>query len=312
MAGSLIVASQEIGAIFRQKTFILLLVIFIGMTLASTFIGWFSVHTIQSVYDWTVTLLTSQGKAAPPPPFANATHLSLLKNMVIYVVLIAALLAIIVGHMMGIRDRKAGVIRLIFSRNITQRQFLWGKVLGMVVVLGGLLLAAAVISIVSSALLARLTFTDMARVLSFYGVSFLYLIGFSLFGLVFGLTRRTGTLALLVPLMFWLAITFVLPELSSALSPTASLNPTLPQADINQSAVLNVIHTVIYPFSISEQFKTITEVILQAPSGMAITGLFVYPSWLGYLMLPLWTLGSLLYSFKAMKKFRPSQGDLYE
>jgi len=308
MASSIVVAQQEIKAILKEKTFLLLLVIFIGMTLASTYIGWSSAHTIQSVYDSTVSLLVEQGKAIPPPPFADASHLSLLKNMVIYVVLIGALLAIIIGHLMGVRDRKAGVTRLIFSRNITKQQFLIGKVLAILFVLGSMLVVAFIVSAVSSELLSRITFVDMIRIADFYGFALVYLAGFAFLGLSFALTRKTSTLALLIPLIIWLAITFVLPELTSALFPTASLNPTLPQTDVLQSPVLSAIHTAVYPLSISEQFKVVTEKILMVPTNTTATGSFDYPFWLGFLIVPFWTIGCLVTGLIAIRKFKQSQG----
>jgi len=312
MTSSYVVAGQEIRAILREKTFILLLVIFIGMTLASTYIGWSSAHTIQSVYDSTVSFLMEQGKAVPPPPFADASHLSLLKNMIIYVVLIGALLAIILGHLMGIRDRKAGVTRIIFSRNITKRQFLLGKVLALLFVLGSMLVVALIVSMVSSVLLSSINFSDVLRITIFYGFALVYLSGFAFLGLSFALTKKTSTLALLVPLIIWLSITFVLPELTSALFPTASLNPTLPQTDILQNPFLSAIHTALYPLSISEQFKVITENILLVPLNPTVTNSFNYPLCLGYLIIPLWTILCLVTSFTAIGNFNQAQGELYE
>jgi ABC-type transport system involved in multi-copper enzyme maturation permease subunit len=281
------------------------------MTLASTYIGWSSAHTIQSVYNSTAALLQGQGKAVPPP-FAGPSHLSLLKNMVIYVVLIGALLAITIGHLMGIRDRKAGVTRLIFSRNITKQQFLVGKMLAILIVLGSMLLVASSVSAISSMLLSRITFTDVMRIGGFYSFALVYLAGFAFLGLSFALTRKTSTLALLIPLIIWLSITFVLPELTSALSPTASLNPTLPQTDVLQSPVLNAIHTAVYPLSISEQFKVLTENILLVPYSPVVTRSFDYPFWLGYVVVPLWTLACLATSSIAIGKFNQSQGELNE
>jgi len=307
-----IVARQEIRATMKEKTFILLLVIFLGMTLASTYIGWSSGHTIQSVYNSTMAFLQEQGKAIPPPPFESASHLSLLKNMVIYIVLIGALLAITVGYLMGIRDRRAGVTRIIFSRNITKKQFLLGKVLAILFVLGSMLLIAFIVSTVSSMLLTRITFADVMRIAGFYGLSLVYLAGFSFLGLSFALTRNTTTIALLSPIIIWLAITFVLPELTSALYPTASLNPVLPQTDILQSTTLNAIHTAVYPLSISEQFKVVTGDILMLPYQPAVARNFDYPFWLGYISVPIWAVACLAVSLIAVSKFKQSQGELNE
>jgi ABC-type transport system involved in multi-copper enzyme maturation permease subunit len=307
-----VVARQEIRATMKENTFILLLVIFMGMTLASTYIGWSSGHTIQSVYNSTVAFLQEQGKAIPPPPFESASHLSLLKNMIIYIVLIGALLAITVGYLMGIRDRRAGVTRIIFSRNITKNQFLLGKVLAILFVLGSMLLIASIVSAVSSMLLSQITFTDVMRIAGFYGFSLVYLAGFSFLGLSFALTRNTSTIALLSPIIIWLAITFVLPELTSALYPTASLNPILPQTDVLQSTMLNAIHTAVYPLSISEQFKVVTGNTLMLPYQPVVTKSFDYPFWLGYISVPIWTVVCLAVSLIAVGKFKQSQGELNE
>ena len=306
------VARQEIRAITKEKTFVLLLVIFIGMTLASTYIGWSSHHTIQNVYDSSIQLLQEEGKPVPPPPFESATQLSLVKNMIIYIVLIGALLAITLGYLTGIRDRKAGVTRIIFSRNITRRQFLLGKVLAVLFVLGCMLLIALMVSVVSLMVLSSLTFGDVMRIAGFYGFSLMYLVGCALLGLLFALMRKTSTIALLGPVIIWLAITFVIPELTSALYPTASLNPTLPQTDVLQSTALNAIHTAVYPLSISEQFKVVAEHILMLPQQQVVTRSFDYPFWLGYISIPIWAALCLAYSFIAMGKFNQSQGELNE
>ena len=311
MRSSYVVARQEIRAITKEKTFVLLLVIFIGMTLASTYIGWSSHHTIQNVYDSSIQLLQEEGKPVPPP-FESATQLSLVKNMIIYIVLIGALLAITLGYLTGIRDRKAGVTRIIFSRNITRRQFLLGKVLAVLFVLGCMLLIALMVSVVSLMVLSSLTFGDVMRIAGFYGFSLMYLVGFALLGLLFALMRKTSTIALLGPVIIWLAITFVIPELTSALYPTASLNPTLPQTDVLQSTALNAIHTAVYPLSISEQFKVVAEHILMLPQPQVVTRSFDYPFWLGYISIPIWAALCLAYSFIAMGKFNQSQGELNE
>jgi len=312
MKSSYIVARQEIRATMKEKTFILLLVIFMGMILASTYIGWSSGHIIQSVYNSTITFIQEQGGTVPPPPFESASSLSLLKNMIIYIVLIGALLAITIGYLMGIRDRRAGVTRIIFSRNITKKQFLLGKVLAILFVLGSMLLIASIVSTVSSMLLARITFADVMRIAGFYGFSLMYLTSFSLLGLLFALIGKTSTIALLSPIVIWLAMTFVLPELTSALYPTASLNPILPQTDVLQNSALNAIHTAVYPLSISEQFKVVAGNILMLPYEPVATRSFDYPLWLGYVSVPIWAVVCFAVSLMGVGKFQQSQGELNE
>jgi hypothetical protein len=62
----------------------------------------------------------------------------------------------------------------------------------------------------------------------------------------------------LLSLTIWIIITFVLPDLTSALYPTASLNPVLPATQVLSSPVLDIIHNIFYPFSISQHYKELS------------------------------------------------------
>jgi hypothetical protein len=64
--------------------------------------------------------------------------------------------------------------------------------------------------------------------------------------------------------------------------------------------------------SISEQFKVLTENILLVPYSPLVTRSFDYPFWLGYVVIPLWTLACLLTSLIAIGKFNQSQGEINE
>lgn len=262
MKNSIIIARHEIQSMFREKTFILLLAVFATMTLASAYIGWSSQHTIDQVYTIAAEQMRQSGKVAPSSPFANYPHLALLKNMIIYVILIGGLLAISTGYAAGMRERKAGVLKLLFSRPVGKMDFLIGKLLGISFVLAAVMLLAAVISAVSSAVLVSLNAQDMIHLFSFYGFSWVYLLGFAFIGFGSALVKEDEVMALLIPIIFWVTITFVLPELTSALYPTGSLNPTLPHTDILQSLPLQTMHDAVYPFSISEHYKESAATIL--------------------------------------------------
>jgi ABC-type transport system involved in multi-copper enzyme maturation permease subunit len=266
MNSSVMIARHEIQSLFREKTFLLLLVIFTFMTIASAFIGWSSQNTINQVYSVAAEQIRQSGQIPPPSPFADYPHLNLVKNMVIYINLIGGLLAIIAGYAAGVRERKAGVAKLLFSRPVSKREYLSGKLLGISVVLGIVMVFAAMISVVSSAVLVNLNAQDVISLFSFYGFSFVYLLGFAFLGFSFALVKEHEVVALLIPIIFWVAITFVLPELTSALYPTGSLNPTLPQTDILQNPTLQTMHDVVYPFSISEHYKETAATILGTTS----------------------------------------------
>lgn len=263
MKNSIIIARHEIQSLFRERTFILLLAVFAAMTLASAYIGWSSQHTIDQVYTTAAEQMRQGGKVAPPSPFADYPHLALLKNMIIYITLIGGLLAINTGYAAGMRERKAGVLKLLFSRPVEKEDFLLGKLMGISFVLMAVMFLTAAISAVTSAFLVKLNARDMIHLFGFYGFSWVYLLGFAFIGFSSALVKEDEVVALLIPIIFWITITFVLPQLASALYPTGSLNPTLPQTDILQSPALRTIHDAAYPFSISEHYKEVAVTIIE-------------------------------------------------
>jgi len=259
---SFFIAKNEIQHLLRERTFFLILIVFILISLASTYIGWTSQHTVESVYQESVIALQSIGKTVPPSPFSNLPPLEIVKNMIIYVILIGSLLAITIGHSIGTKDQKAGVVRILFSKPLTKKQFLTGKALSLGLVLFTILTVSLLISVVSVAVLSQLSFILLLRLTEFYASSFLYMLGFGFLGLGFGLMNKNNAIALLTPIIIWVIITFALPEMSSALYPTSSLNPVLPQTDILNSTILSAIHNIFYPFSISEHYRVLSSEIL--------------------------------------------------
>ena len=84
------------------------------MTALAGAVGWSSHQTIGRVYDEAVSqIVAAQGKTAPPNPFDLQPTLSLLSNVSIYIAMIGALLAIVVGHLARRRRGSAGIGRLV-------------------------------------------------------------------------------------------------------------------------------------------------------------------------------------------------------
>ena len=154
----LTVVRQEIRSAFRERLAIALLVVFLGMTLASAAIGWASHHTVKSVYNETVV---EMGRDVPNP-FANSSALEVTKNTVVYIVLIGALLAVVVGVRAGVRDRRAGVTDLVLSRPIGARSYMLGKLIGAQCWMGIVLAAALVVSWLSVWVISRSPLTASA------------------------------------------------------------------------------------------------------------------------------------------------------
>ncbi len=307
------IAKKEIKYLFREKTFYLLLAIFILMASLSTYIGWATEHTIKNVYDAAVYELNTNQQTVPAYPLENASSLAIVKNMIIYVILIGSLLAIILGYFIGINDRISGTVRLIFSRPISRINLLLGKVLALKTVLLFIVLSAFIISLLSAGIFHVLSFANGLKISEFYLISFIYMLGFALLAMAFAISMKNSASALLYALFVWMIITFALPELGSALFPTGSLNPVLPPTNILQSSTLSYIHNVTYPFSISEHFKEISASILEVNS-QPISDFVrtTYSNLLNFLVLLFWGILNFMLAYFLFKKIKPAQNDLYE
>ncbi len=261
------IASHQILALRRQRVFIALLGILLAMTALAGVLGWSSHRTIVGVYGEATRLLAAQGQPAPANPFTLKPTLALLSNMVIYIPLIGALLALVLGHLSIADDEAGGVGRLVFSRRVSRNTYLAGKVTGAAAVLAVILASSLVVSATSVWIVNRTvpTIAELGRLGLFYGLSWLYLLAFALIGMIAVLATRSKPIALLSAMGAWLVITFVIPQFTSGLRPTASLNPIIDPVSTSQTFFK--VTSKARPFSVVEQYKTVSGRILEtAPS----------------------------------------------
>lgn len=259
----LTIARHQILALRRQRTFVMLLATLLVMTALAGVLGWSSHRTILGVYDESVKLLATQGKPAPENPFRLKPTLSLLSNMVVYIPFIGALLAILLGHVSLADDETNGVGRLVFSRQITRSSYVIGKIIGAAVVVLAILGVSFVVSYLSLWIVNGVapTVADSGRLVVFYLLSWLYLMVFALIGMVTVLLTQRRSLALLSAMGAWLVITFVLPQITSGLRPTQSLNPITDPVSTSQAFFRVTSHA--RSFSIVEQYKQMSGRVLE-------------------------------------------------
>lgn len=223
-----IIAIAEIKALFREKTMYFIVGVFLFMAAASSFIGWSTFSTADAVYNSSAAYLHAQGVlSVPDNPLHGVPALASLDNLIVYILLIGALMAIVLGHRSFMRERRSGILQVLFVRPITKRAFVWGKILGIALVLMSIMGITAIISIISTLFLPLqlITIVDVGHVLVFFLLSFFYILFFALTGLLFSVIAKSESLALFIPISIWVGITFVLPELATGLTPTALLNP---------------------------------------------------------------------------------------
>ena len=257
------IAGQQILALRRQRIFLALLATLLTMTALAGVIGWSSANTIGRVYDVAVQLLAAQGKGAPPNPITLKPTLALLSNMAIYIPLIGALLALVLGHLSLADDESGGIGRLLFSRSLSRTGYAIGRIVGAAVVLAVVLVASLLVSVGSLLIVngSLLSLAETGRLALFYLLSWLYLMTFALVGMVTVLLTRRRSLALLSALAVWLVLTFAIPQFTSGLRPVASLNPI--NDPVSTSQAFFDVTAKARPFSISEQYKATAAQILQ-------------------------------------------------
>jgi ABC-type transport system involved in multi-copper enzyme maturation permease subunit len=286
------IASQQSLLLRRQHVALVGLITMLAVTAIAGVLGWSSHHTIVRVFDQAVRLQAAAGQPAPPNPFLLKPNLSLLSNMVVYIPLIGALLALVVGHLSMVDDQSKGMGRLLFTRQVTRTQYALGKVLAATRFLALTLVGCGVVSIVALLAVNRtLSPSDLGRLTGFYVLSWAYLAVFVLVGILTALLTRRRSLALLSAIGVWLVITFVVPQFTSGLRPTQSLNPLTEPAGTSQAFFRVTQHA--QPLSIVEQYKTAAGNILgtSPTSPTTETVLTIVPTLIagfGLLVLVLW------------------------
>lgn len=303
----MVVMRNEITLLLRERTLYILLGIFFVMALLSTLIGWSTQHTIMSVYDAAVSELALVGQDAPPFPI-NSAPLGIMTNMIIYTVLIGSLLAIVLGYFVGIHDRMYGVVKILFSRPVRSKDIFLGKIFATLLILTGVTSVAFIVSVVSLKIFGVLSLSAVVSVLLFYGISLAYMSGFAFLAMGFAFVFQNSTNAMLYALFIWMIVTFALPELSSALFPTSSLNPILPPSNFLDSPVLSFFHTITYPFSVSEHYKALSATMLGVGTEAVNTG----SVWFNASVVTLWCVLAFVLSLRFFTSTDPSSDTLYE
>ncbi|MCR6494466.1 ABC transporter permease [Cellulomonas sp. P24] len=264
------VIRHELVSSRRERTVHTLLVVFLAMVSVSSLIGWLTNQTVTRVWQQT----TDAGLTHAPNPFTGAPPLAYAKNVVIYVILIGALLAIVLGATSLLRSRRSHTVDLLLSRPVDVRVYLAAKVTGLAALLGTILAAAAAVTWVSIAVILHhpLGVGPTLRLAGFYTVAGILLMGFVVMGMISGLYARTQTSAVLSPIVVWSVIVFVVPQLGTAALPVSLLNPV--PSIVTTGGGFSVVHTLLGPLSVTEQFKTISGALLgTSPTGGAIPAL---------------------------------------
>ena len=249
-----LIAGQSVRLALRDRTVVLMMAMFALMVLLSAWLGWQATTTVDRIYTDAAAFLASAGKEVPDNPVLDRSPLTLMRNLSVYVTLLGALSAIVIGNQLVASDRAAGVMPLIGSRLSGRFGYANGKVTALAGLVAGLVGGAALVSAATLAVLPAIVVThaQWLHLAEFFALSAIYMMIFGLIALWSAAIAPAQSVGLLIPVALWLTITFILPALTLNLTPTAVLNPISALATPPASGFFRGTGWLLGPLSLTE------------------------------------------------------------
>ena len=267
-----LIARQSARFVLRERTVALLSGMFVVLVLMSAWLGWSATSTVNRIYLDAAAFLQAAGKPVPTNPVLDISPLSLMRNMSVYVALIGALSAIVIGNRLIGLDRKAGVLPLIGIRPLGRNAYAAGKIAALAGLILDLAAVAALVDVATFLVLPAVTITgaQWAQLAGFMGVTTRYMGIFGLIGLSSGAWAKSETVGLLLPVTLWLTLTFILPQLTANLNPTAAINPISALATPPDTIFFHWAAVILGPVSLADAYKFASAGLLDyLPQGIA-------------------------------------------
>ncbi|MDD3062786.1 MAG: ABC transporter permease subunit [Massilibacteroides sp.] len=212
------IAKKEIRDVFRNRLFLIILIMLLILTIASIVLGSYQVKISVDNYNNSISFLKSLGKTELPP-MPNLNPISASKGFVNYIGMVGALLAIVLGNTAISKEHKNGTMRLILTRGVFRDTFMNGKLLGNLTVLAGITILTEIITFISLFTIGgiALAANDIVRMLLFFLMSFLYMAFFMVLSMGIATLSSKGSRALLITVIVWLVLSFVFPQIGDTM-----------------------------------------------------------------------------------------------
>jgi ABC-type transport system involved in multi-copper enzyme maturation permease subunit len=258
------IAGQSVRLALRESTVLLMAGLFAILVLVSAWLGWQATDTVNRIYLDAAQFLAGAGKPVPTNPVLDTSPMILMRNVSIYVILIGALSAIVIGNRLVALDRKAGVLPLIASRPVARAAYADGKLVALLALVACLVTVAAVVGTATLRLLPGAVITGQMwmHLCAFFALSALYMMIFGLIAMAATSAFNSESVGLLVPVTLWLAVTFILPALTLNLTPTAVLNPISALATPPDTGFFRLSGWVLGPVSLAESYGALSAGLL--------------------------------------------------
>lgn len=272
MKTSIIIARKEFRAAFRNRLFLTITLLFLGLSVLSVYIGSTTKRAEMRIYNETVATLQADG--ATTLPAAPEIHtLTILANLIEYVSIIGAILAVILGANTLSEERESGGLKLILSRPVYRDQLLWGKWLGNTAVLAALL---GLVFLFNSVLLVGVggimpTAVELLRLFVFTVLALAYMLIFLSLAMFLSLRLNSSATVFLVSLVVWMVVSFVLPQMAETQMVNSSVVNSISGA-INQIPQDTAVSQAINALSPTWHLRHIGGQLLQAAPGSGALG----------------------------------------
>lgn len=269
MSAILTLALKEVKAAFRDKIFLIIVGLFLLLAIVSVYIGSSTKNAELQAYQNIVEMLRSQGGGILPPP-PVIFPLSILRNIITYVSMIGAVVAIFLGFEAFSGERNNGTLKLIATRPIFRDQIVAGKLLGGAMVLGLLLGIILILNVVLFVLISGLNpnLSEIARLLTFFLLALIYLMFFYTTTLFVSIKTNDSEFGFLLMMVVWITLTFVVPQLAESQRGFAYALNTTAQT-VTQVPADTLVSRTIELFSPAVQFQNVSKDLLQVVSETA-------------------------------------------
>lgn len=294
------VARKEARSAFRNRMFMTITVLFLGLSVLSAYIGSTTKHAELRIYNETIARLAAQGVTSlPPAPDIHA--LTMLGNLSEYVAIVGAILAIILGYSALTEERESGGLQLILSRPVMRDQLITGKILGNSLIIAALL---GLVFLFNTGLLAIVGHAvpsagEIARIALFVVAAFAYMLLFLVMSMFLSINMKSSASVFLVSLVLWMSSAFVLPQMAQTLMANSTVINSI-SGTTNAIPQDTAISRAIDLASPTWQLRTLGGKLLEVIPGSAALSpsavLSVFGQGLLALLAPCVVLGALAYA----------------
>lgn len=259
-----IIAGKEFKTAFKDKIFIVITVLFLVLSIVSVYIGSSTKNAEMKAYQDIVGILKSQGNTNLPVS-PDIYPLSILRNIITYVSMVGAVLAIFLGFDAFSGERENGTLKLLLTKPLYRDQIVTGKLLGAASVIGSLLGITLIVNVILFGAVSGLIpdIGEISRLAVFMIIAFLYMMSFYIAALFVSIKTTNRAFGFMAMMIVWMFISFVIPQLADTQRNFAyAMNATA--QTVTQIASETTISKTIELFSPAVQFTNIGKNLLQA------------------------------------------------